>query len=122
MPDSAGDDEALPGEQLHGVVVQVYEEATLDDIEELVLIGVCVPMVLALDDAQADHRVVHLTESLVVPPMGTGIDQRLDVYPLQGAILNVEPRFVGIGSCIGHGGLQRDVWRRHAIAAPRPTI
>src|SRR5207244_1681328 len=62
MNDSLRHHEALPRPQLHGAPFQVDEQPTLDDVEELVLVVVLVPVVLALNYAEPDDRVVHAAE------------------------------------------------------------
>ena len=59
-----------PGPEVHRAVFQVDEEPALDDVEELVLVVVLVPVVLAPDDAEPDDRVVDPAEGLVVPRVG----------------------------------------------------
>jgi hypothetical protein len=40
---------------------------TIYDVKKLVVFIVLMPVVLALYDPEADHRVIYLAESLVVP-------------------------------------------------------
>src|SRR5579863_2004604 len=56
VDDALGDDEALPGLELDGLVLEVHEELPVEDEEELVVLVVLVPVVFALVHAQAQHR------------------------------------------------------------------
>src|SRR5271166_1628311 len=62
VDDSLGHHEALARRQLDGAALQVDQEPSLQDVEELILIVVLVPVVLALNDAEPDHRVVDPAE------------------------------------------------------------
>jgi hypothetical protein len=75
--------EALPRLQLHNSILKVYKERTLQDEEKFIIIVVLVPMIFALHHTEPNHRSVHLTESLVVPLILAGSDQRWDIHELQ---------------------------------------
>ena len=46
-------------------------KATFEDKEELVIVVVLMPVILALQDTQPDNRIVDLAQRLVVPAVGT---------------------------------------------------
>ena len=77
-------------------------EEAFDDIEEFVVVLVFVPVVFALDHAEADDGVVHLAERLVEPLVRAGGGQRLFVDQLERPELDVEPRDVGEFRRISH--------------------
>ena len=52
--------EALLRVELHPAAFELDYEFALDDVEELVLLVVLVPVEFALQHAHADHRVVDL--------------------------------------------------------------
>src|SRR5215207_3093570 len=75
MHDALGDDETLARRQFHHsawrhsvrALLEIDEEPTFDDVEELVVGVVLMPVILALHDAEAYDRVVDAGERLVVP-------------------------------------------------------
>jgi hypothetical protein len=52
MPHAVRYHETLLPCELDSSILQVDQEAALDDIEELIFVGVVVPVILALDDAR----------------------------------------------------------------------
>ena len=79
MDHSLGNDETLSRIELDGAVFKIDEQLALDDVEELVVRIVLVPVILTLDDAKADHGFVYLAERLVVPLEFAGIGKSLRV-------------------------------------------
>ena len=75
MNDSSRDDKALLLDKLDAPILEIDDETTFDDKEELVVIVMLVPVVLALQDAETDDRIVHLAKRLVVPAVGTRLHQ-----------------------------------------------
>jgi hypothetical protein len=67
MPHAVRYHEALLPCELDSSILQVDQEAALDDIEELIFVGVVVPVILALDDAQADNGIVDPAQGLIEP-------------------------------------------------------
>ena len=67
MHHTARDRKSLLGHELDGAVFEVDEEPAVDNVEELIIGIVLVPVILTLEDAQANNRFVHLAERLVVP-------------------------------------------------------
>ena len=57
-------------------VVHVDQQLSLDHVEKLVVIVVLVPVILAFNYAQANHRFVHLAKRLVIPLVGAGGGER----------------------------------------------
>jgi hypothetical protein len=89
--------EALARLERHRPITEVDEEATFDDIEELVLLIMLMPVLLPLYHPESHNGFVDLTKGLIVPLVSAGVDQRLDIDELLGTELNVEVGRVGIG-------------------------
>src|ERR1700716_4367745 len=104
MPNAPGDGDGLALPELDHAVLEVDEQGAVEHHEELILILVLVPVILALQHAQPNDRIVDLAERLVVPLVLTRVDQRLDVEPLAGRVLDV-----------GGGGVFRNMHRNYTI-------
>jgi hypothetical protein len=102
MNDPFRDNESLTRGQLDRPILQVDQEFSLDDVEELVEIIVLVPVILPLHHAKPDDRIIDLTQRLVVPAVFTRLHQPLNVDDLQRRMQDVQVRRVGIGTGIGH--------------------
>src|SRR5215469_14375966 len=90
----AGTVNACRGPSSTGVgAVEFDAEQPVQDEEELILLVVLVPVKFALHDAQPHQDITDLDEGLVVPGIAGLVDQRLDVYRLQGG----EQRLVADG-------------------------
>jgi len=83
MHHASGHGEALARTERDGAPVQVDLKAAIDDIEELVLFVVLVPVELALHDTKSYNAVVHPAEGLVVPGIFARIDEPLEVDELE---------------------------------------
>src|SRR5471032_2983440 len=59
--------EALPRLQIDRLPFEIDDKVPVQDKEKLVVVFMLVPMVLALHDTQANDRVVHFAERLIVP-------------------------------------------------------
>lgn len=70
--------------------LQIDEQPALDDVEEFVIIGMLVPMVLAFDDAESNDGIVHANERLVVPRVPDGIDDGIQRDLLERRAQNIE--------------------------------
>jgi hypothetical protein len=90
MHNSAGDHETLPGLQFHCAVFQIHKQQALDNIEEFIVLIVLVPMVFALHNCHAHHRVIDLAECLVPPPVLTSVGKSLFVNYFQRAVEHIE--------------------------------
>jgi hypothetical protein len=77
--------ECHAGSQFHGVTTFEFDtQATVDDVEELVLLLVLVPVVLATrEDAQAEQDTANLYQGLVVPGVVRPLDRLTDVDELK---------------------------------------
>ena len=84
MDDSPRYDKTLLPVQLNTPVLEIDNEATVEDKEELIIVVVLMPMILTLQDAKPNDRVVDLAERLVIPAVGTRFDQRRNVHHAQG--------------------------------------
>src|SRR5439155_18657002 len=96
------------------------QESPRYDVEELVLIVVFLPVILALHDTQAHDRLVHPAERLVAPRVRAGRDQRRHVHHLERAEADVEMRVVRVGGRrFGPGELRARARRLRATPGPR---
>ena len=75
MNDALRDNKALLSRKLDTLVLEIDDEATFQYKEELIVIVVFVPVILALHDAKTNDRTVHLTQRLVVPAVRARRDQ-----------------------------------------------
>jgi hypothetical protein len=75
MDDAFGYDEAFSRLQIDRTVLEIDDEVAFEHEKELVIILVPVPVILALHYAEANHRIIHLAQRLVVPTIGAGLDQ-----------------------------------------------
>src|SRR3569623_3293766 len=96
MDDALRDREALVLRERDGPTsLEVEQELAVEDDEALVLAVVRVPVVLALDDAEANDAVVDLGQRLIEPRLVRG-DLGGNVDQLQRAVLVVELRVVAV--------------------------
>jgi len=110
--DALRHDVPLLRSQIDGAVLEVNDETAVENKEELVVVVVFMPMILAAHDAQANDRVVHFAQRLVIPSVGARSDQRRNVDYAQLRESNVEIGGIraGVRRGIGHGcGLQRSM-------------
>lgn len=103
MPDAFGNDESLPWLQINRAIFEINDEVSLQDKEEFVVVIMFVPMVLTLHDAEANNRVVHLAERLVIPLIGAGFDQSRNVHQAERWKLDIEVGSVRIILLLAHG-------------------
>src|SRR5499425_1034092 len=84
--------ECHTGNQLDGVATLEFNaQATVDDVEELVLVLVLVPVVFAArEDAQAEQNAANLDQGLVVP----GVVRPLDRFMYIDELKRAEQRLV----------------------------
>ena len=102
MNDSPRYDKTLLPVKLNAPVLEVDNEATVENKEELVIVVVLMPMILTLQDAKPNDRIVDPAERLVIPAVSARFDQRWNVYDAQGRIKNVEMGCVRILLSIVH--------------------
>src|SRR5436309_98886 len=62
-----GHNESLLLAKLNTSILQVNDEAALENKEKLVIVLVLVPVIFALHDPETDYRIIHLAQRLVVP-------------------------------------------------------
>jgi hypothetical protein len=89
MHHSLWNDKSLSGRKLDGAVFKVNQQSTVYNIKKLVVLIVLMPVILSLHDPEADHRVIYLAESLVVPRKLARVRKSLFVDYLQGFVQNV---------------------------------
>jgi hypothetical protein len=89
--------EALSRLQFYNLIFQINDEQSFHNIEELVFLVMLVPMILALNDAETNDRVVHLAQCLVEPSVLTSIADCLYIDPFERTIFNVQASHIRIG-------------------------
>ena len=94
MDDSFRDHDRFAGRQIEGAIFEIDQELATDDVEELVFLLVLVPMIFAVDHAEAHDRFVDLAQRLVIPAIGARIDEAGDVDHFERSLQNVEARVV----------------------------
>lgn len=67
MEDALRNYEALARRQLNGAAFEVDQQRSFNNVEELIVVIMLVPLVFAFDHSEADYGIVYLTECLVVP-------------------------------------------------------
>jgi hypothetical protein len=96
--DAFGNDDSLARGEVDGAGVvfcgggivgidEIDEETAFDDVEELVLTLVVVPVIVSLHDAQANDRIVYIAEGLVVPGVRGGVGGQLSSMTSRGLYL-----------------------------------
>ncbi len=65
---SLWNNKSLARRKVDRAVLKINQQLTLYNIKKLIVFIVLMPVVLSVYDPKADHRVIYLTESLVVPP------------------------------------------------------
>jgi len=103
MEGSFGNYESLARREIDGAAFEVDQEMSFDDVEELVVGVVLVPVILSLDDSEADHGIVHLTQGLVVPAVCARIGEHFLVDHFERLVEDIETGFVGKWRGCGHG-------------------
>ncbi len=101
MHHTFGNHESLQGLQVDRSVLEVDDEMSLEDEKELVVIVVLVPVIFALHHPDADHRVVHFAQRLVVPLVAALRDEGGNIHHGQRCELDVQVR--GIRKIFGSG-------------------
>ena len=89
MHHSLWNDESLSRRNFDGAVLKVNQQLALHNIKKLVVFIVLMPVILSLYDAEADHRVIYLAESLVVPREFALVRKSLFIDYLQRFVQNV---------------------------------
>jgi hypothetical protein len=102
MPDAFGNDKSLLWLEINRTIFEIDDKVPLQDKEELVVVVMFVPVVLALDDPESNHGVVHLAECLVIPFIGAGFHQGRNVHYAQSWKLGIEVSRVRIILLFAH--------------------
>ena len=113
MHNSSWNREPLTRLQLHGSILEIDQKFSFDDVEKLVQVIVLVPMIFTLHYAKSNDSVVHLAQRLVIPFVGIGVDQPLNVDYFKRRKENVQMRRVGIRLRRSH--------RRHRLGLRCPV-
>jgi len=122
VDNASGDHEALPGLQRDVAILEIDVEFSFDDIEELIVVVVLVPVILALHDTEPNDRVIHPAQRLVIPLVGARVHQRLHVYQLELAILDVEMSGVGIRCLPAAGCFTHDAFLIESLGITSETL
>ena len=103
MLDSFRNDKSLLWLQIDRAIFEIDDKVPLQDKEELVVVVMFVPVVLALDDSQANNGVVHLAERLVIPFIRARFHHCWNVHQVKGRKLDIEVSGVRIIMLFAHG-------------------
>ena len=103
MRDAFGNDKSLLWLQIDRAILEIDDKVPLQDKEELVVVVMFVPMVLALHDPEANNGVVHLAERLVIPWIITGSHQGRNVHQAESWKLDIEVSGVRVILLFVHG-------------------
>src|SRR6185312_8470791 len=96
----------LAWRQFNRAALQVDEELSFHDVEELVIVLVLVPVIFALNHSEPHYRVVHFTEGLVVPLVRALVRQRLLVNQLKRASQDIKQSYIRKFCRIAHANLR----------------
>ena len=77
-----------------GIGLEIDEEPPFQYEEELIVVGVLVPVVFAGHDAEPDDGIVYAREGLIVPGVRHRPDERVDIDVRQRRKEDVQPRVV----------------------------
>src|SRR6266436_3491367 len=102
VPDTFGNDEALPRVESYRPPFEIDQKLTLNDVEKLVVLFVLVPMVFTTKNPQPHDCAIHLAERLVVPLKFAVIGKPLFFHDFQRLIVNIQTSFIRIRPCIAH--------------------
>jgi hypothetical protein len=80
---SLWNDKSLSRREFNRVVFKVDQQLSLYDIKEFVIVVVLVPVILSLHNTETNHRIIYLTEGLVVPLVLAPIGKSLLIDHLQ---------------------------------------
>lgn len=94
MHDPLRNYDRLAGSQVEATIFEVDQQLAADHVEKFIFVVVFVPMIFAVDNSEADDRLVHFAQRLVIPRIGAGIDETGDIHHLQRAMENIEPGVV----------------------------
>src|SRR5690242_20499776 len=75
MQNSLGDHHALPRTEFHGAAFEINQQLSFDDVEELIIVIMLVPVIFALHHTETNYGAVHLAMRLVVPLVSAGIGE-----------------------------------------------
>src|SRR5271156_4598642 len=103
MDHSLGNDKSLSWIELYRSVLQVNEQTAVDDVEELIIGIMLVPVILTFEDAKPNHGVIHLAQRLVIPLEFASIGKSLGIDNFQGFVENIQAGFVSVLVRFGHG-------------------
>ena len=105
MHDAFGNDDSLARAEVDGARVvfcgggvlridEIDEQTAFDDVEELVLLLMVVPVIVSLDDAEANDGIVHVAERLVVPRVRGSVRGQLFFDYFEGLVFGFKDREV----------------------------
>ena len=102
MYDALRDDEPFSRCELHDTLwrdairgrFQIDQKASFDDVEELVVISVLMPVILPLHDAKPNDGIIDASKGLVVPRIEYCVDERVERDLLEWREEDVEMRGV----------------------------
>jgi len=77
MHRSLWNNKSLARRKLDRAFLKINQQLTLYNIKKLIVFIVLMPVVLSVDDTEADHRVIYFAESLLVPGKLAGVRKSL---------------------------------------------
>jgi hypothetical protein len=107
MAYSLGNNKTLIRRKIDCASFEVDQKMAIHDIKEFIEVFVLVPVIFTFDHTQAHNCIIYLAERLVVPFIGTGLGQLLDINNFERRMKNVEVSFVGkiLSGFLGFHGL-----------------
>ena len=102
MPDAFGNDKSLLWLQVDRAIFEIDDKVPFQDKEELIVVLMFVPVILALHDPEANNGVVHLAKRLVIPCIGAGFHQGRYVHQVKGRKRDIEESGVRIILLFAH--------------------
>ena len=103
MLDAFGNDKSLVWLQINRAIFEIDDKVPLQDKEELIVVVMFVPVVLALQDPEANNGVVHLAERLVIPFIRARFHHGWNVHQVKGRKLDIEVSGVRVILLFAHG-------------------
>ena len=86
--------ESLPRRQFHRPIFQIDEQPPFDNVKELVVRIMLVPVVFAPDHPNPNHGIIHLAKRLVVPRMLCPITERFLINHFERRVKHIQPRVI----------------------------
>jgi hypothetical protein len=106
MDDSPGNDKSLSWIEFYRLVFEVNEQLAIDDVEELIVGIMLVPVILTLENAKPNDGIIYLAQRLVIPLELASIGESFGIDNFKGFVENIQAGFVSVLVRFGHGAPQ----------------